>query len=416
MNLQNGVAHLAQEPQLYTFGDEPWTQGVAHSFEVGLAASDGNEPSEVTRCIAAIRLVQSDQERLDNFRVHSPRLYHRLLHEEAAQLLPRPETGMTAGSLRFVIRFLNGTIDLQGNKERQSSKFLMWLAQICITLWKYDCNRQLFVDLEERVHEFVCNDIFQPSENDAAYLAIIAFVLGGRMNDKLHEYVDAVVWHSRADFASVISPLRRVIIRERQALLEVIFGRFCQILTSLAYSDDVRMRSLGETLHKGFQNATNPQMDFGKPYAHSRHIDCARYPEILQTRLFDALGSERTRLMDRAPSIASNHSDTSSKPIKQELTRLGGGIPAIKGLTRKVTGMNQESPPPSKRPAERITAIIAESEKIIGDRRERIEDAVKELIEDRDDRYDRGLGRPSAEEGQMEIQGLVQRKDLPHEL
>ncbi|ETI24841.1 hypothetical protein G647_04211 [Cladophialophora carrionii CBS 160.54] len=324
---------------------------------------------------------------------------------------------MTAASLRFVIRLVSGTIDLQGNRQRQSSEFLIWLAQICITLWRYDCSRQLLVNLEQCAHDFICNDNFEPSENDAAYLAIVAFVLGGRMDDKLYEYVDAVVWRSRADFAAVISPLRRLIIRERQALLEVIFNRFPQILTSLAYSDDVRMKSLGEALHKSFQNFTDLQVDFGKPYAHSHHLNCARYPEILQTKLFAALNAERKRLTDRTPSIASSHSDTSVKPVKQENgPRLGGGLPAIKKFTRTVTGMKQEPPPPAERPADRLLAIITESKVIIGNRRKRIADAVKDLIEDRDDRCDKGIGRPSTEEGQIEIQVLVQRKDLPHEL
>jgi hypothetical protein len=179
-----------------------------------LTASDGNAPEEVTRCIRVIEQLQSDRVKQGKLGVHSGRLHRRILDEDAVQLIPPPESGMTAASLRFVIRLLTGTLDMQSNGQGQSSRFLLWLAQICITLWTYDCSRNTLVDLEKYAHDFVSAANFRPAENDVAYLTIIAFVLGGRLRSKLQEYVDAVVWHSRAELASAISPLRRAIIRK----------------------------------------------------------------------------------------------------------------------------------------------------------------------------------------------------------
>src|ERR1700761_320726 len=114
---------------------------------------------------------------------------------------------------QYVIRHLTGVIDIPNNIKRHDPNFLKWLTQICITMWEYQCGRAAFVDLERCAGDFIFAIDFRPFENDAAYLAIIAFVLGGSLDNRLPEYVDAVVWHSRAEFASVV-PLRNAIIRE----------------------------------------------------------------------------------------------------------------------------------------------------------------------------------------------------------
>jgi hypothetical protein len=152
------------------------------------------------------------------------------------------------------------------------------------------------------------------------------------------------------------------------------------------------MKSLGETLLDSFQKFTDPHMDFGKPFAHCQHLDCASYPQILEARLFNALIAEHTGLTARAPSIASNLSDSSGKTAKQEkLIRHGSGGATFGAMKRALTGNKQDPLPPSESPANRLDAIITESREIINQRRRMIAIAVDELLEDREDRYDRSL-------------------------
>lgn len=185
--------------------------GEGRSFEEDLSASEGNDEKDVTNCVNVIRHLQSSNEKLEEIRPHCPRLYQRIFHEEPLELVPTPAMGISAFSLRFVIKRLAGTVE---SPTGQDSQFLKTVSQICITLWMYQCDTSVFADLEQHVRGFILNREFSPGENDAAYLAIIAFVFGGVLDMRLSEYFDAVVWYSAANFTTAVTPLGKAIHRK----------------------------------------------------------------------------------------------------------------------------------------------------------------------------------------------------------
>src|ERR1700761_7203106 len=104
---------------------------------------------------------------------------------------------------------------------------------------------------------------------------------------------------------------------ERQALLEVIFSRFSQILIGLAYGHDAQLKALGERLHERFQSLTGSQLNFGEPFTNFQQLDCTRYPHILQETLFKALRAELKKLTSRTDSLGSNHSESSGRAAQR---------------------------------------------------------------------------------------------------
>lgn len=211
MNLQHQLMQDSQHSQEYIFSGHGWPVGEGRSFEEDLSASEGNDEKDVTNCVKVIQQLQSNNERLEEIRPFCPRLCQRIFHEEPPELIPTPETGISAFSLRFVIKRLAGTVESPAG---QDSQFLKTVTQICITLWMYQCDTSVFADLEQHVRGFILNREFTPRENDAAYLAIIAFVFGGALDMRLSEYFDAVVWHSATEFATAVSPLGKAIHRK----------------------------------------------------------------------------------------------------------------------------------------------------------------------------------------------------------
>ena len=196
----------------YIFENKGWPVGDDPSFEEDLASSEG-WGDEVGECIDFIaQLKRDDWSGMERIRRHAPKLYGRITSEDPPQIIPDRDSGMTAGSLRYVIKHLTGTIEAPNNGNRSAaSEFLKWVAQISITIWEYQCDKDVFGDLLQSMGKFVFDIHFAPSENAAAYLAVISFALAGDLNDKLAEYVDAVVWNSKFELASSMEPLRTMI-------------------------------------------------------------------------------------------------------------------------------------------------------------------------------------------------------------
>ena len=209
MSFENEVPHQPEVQQQYTFRDEGWPVGDQPRFEVELANSEGNEPADEEKCVRVIKELPSRTDKMSAIRTNSVQLYRRILRQDISRLLPRSRTGSTAASLRFVIKYVYGTIDPPSNSQHPGLPFLKWLTQICITLWIYQCGRSAIEQLQGYVSGLILDYDYRPVEDAAAYLAITAFVLGGALERDLVEYVDAVVWYSKADLESALGPLGR---------------------------------------------------------------------------------------------------------------------------------------------------------------------------------------------------------------
>ena len=99
MNFQDHFPHSDHYQHRHTFQNEGWAIGKPPSFEVELAAFDGNGAVEESKCVREIQQLRSDSDRLGALRVYSPRLYRRIFDEDASRLIPSSESGMTAASL-----------------------------------------------------------------------------------------------------------------------------------------------------------------------------------------------------------------------------------------------------------------------------------------------------------------------------
>lgn len=200
----------------YVFGDEGWPVGDPPSFEQDLVAFEG-QGEEVEKCIHLItQLKRNDIGGLEEIRKHAPKLHARILEEDdPRQLIPDPRTGMTAGSLRYVIKHLAGTIEPPAVEPLDSYdrqlKFLKFVTQICITIWEYRCDRGVFEHVRDSTSKAIPSINFQSFQNAAAYLAIISFVLAGNLDERLVEYVQAVVWDSGFELACSVEPVRAMI-------------------------------------------------------------------------------------------------------------------------------------------------------------------------------------------------------------
>lgn len=198
---------------MYSFEDEGWPTGGLPSFEEDLFRSQRQDDAR-RNCIRVITQVKNDRNMMEEVKKYAPKLHGRIMEDEAAEfILPTPNSGMTPGSLKYVIEHLIGrnTPPTLGNSQ---DIYLKWITQITITIWEYECDRTIFHRLQQHVSDFILNTDFTPNKNAAAYLAIISFVLGGELNEKLPEYLEAVVWRSRFELACALKPLQAIIQRE----------------------------------------------------------------------------------------------------------------------------------------------------------------------------------------------------------
>ncbi|EXJ73786.1 uncharacterized protein A1O5_03548 [Cladophialophora psammophila CBS 110553] len=378
MNPRNHYPDNAQQRQLYPFGRQGWPMGESPSFEEDLTASDGNDEQNVQKFTELVRDLQAETMRgLEDIRTDSPKLYRHITQVDPARLLPNNGSGMSAASIFYVTHHLATRMHPPDNQQEPQG-FLRYVTQICITIWVYQCDQADWRELKRSVSDFILRNGFQPSMNDAAYLIIIAFVLGGELDQMLEEYVDAVVWDSKLEFACEIEPLRNAISRERRALVEFMHNSFSHVLNGLAYSGDKQLWSLGQRLHARLMSAEF-RLDLSRTFAGTQDFNSAQYPAAFESTFLETLKTEREALGLRGHARAA--SDAEIQHWNPPAIRHGNGGPLVAAIGRVFRGNGQQSA------QTRLETILKEATRGIEEkRRRRIADAVQKLKRERNGR------------------------------
>ncbi|OQV02999.1 hypothetical protein CLAIMM_08104 [Cladophialophora immunda] len=283
---------------------------------------------------------------------------------------------MSAGSLKYVINHLIEGNDAPVNQHQE--RFLKWITQICITMWVYRCEKADWGELKQSVSRSILSAEFTPSENDAAYLTIIAFVLGEEYDHMLAEYIDAVVWNSKVEFSCKIEPLQNIISRERKASVEFMYSTFSGVLHDLAYSDNRTLLTLGQRLNGHLRRLG---VDLRRPYAGTQDFNQVQYPAAFETTFLEALREEQEALGLRYNARAVNGADVQHwNPVPR---RFGNGEAVVAAIANLFIG--------NKHQATRIQLenILRDAMKAIEERRRQTLIAVEELKEAREERNHR---------------------------
>ncbi|KIY03271.1 uncharacterized protein Z520_01738 [Fonsecaea multimorphosa CBS 102226] len=347
--------------------------GESPSFEEDLTESDGNDPQQqqhLTKLVKDLR--ERKVEGLDGIKTY--RLLHQCISQrDPSRLLPNNGSGMSAGSVRYVIHHLTAGNDAPDYKHQE--RFLKWITQICITIWVYGCERADWQELRRSASDSILSDDFTPSANEASYLAIIAFVLGGDFDQKLAEYVDAVVWNSKVEYACEVEPLRNTISRERQDLVEFMRLSFSGVMQKLAYCGDKRLLSLGQKLHTRLSKLG---LDLTRPFAGTQDFNRAQYPAALESMFLEALRAEQEALGFRHNARAGDGANSQHwKPVPR---RFGSGEALVADFADLFRRSRRESA------QTQLENILRDAMSEIAERRRRIVDAVKKLTETRSGR------------------------------
>ncbi|KAH0845920.1 hypothetical protein AYO21_07020 [Fonsecaea monophora] len=372
--MNSGSRHPAhtQRREKHSFERQRWAVGELPLFEEDLTAWDGNDPQNVQDLINLVQDLRTGSVGgLDDLSTY-PILHRRIILEDPSQLVPSTDSGMTAGSLKYVINHL--TTGNHAPKNQHQDGFLKWITQICITIWTYRCDQADWRALKRSISESVLSNDFEPAVNDAAYLTIIAFVLGEDLDQMLVEYIDAVVWNSKVEFACEIEPLRSTISRERRSLVEFMYLTFSRVMQELAYCGDKQLLTLGLRLHA---RLTQLGLDLRRPFAGTQDFNRAQYPAAFEATFLEALMAEQGTLRTRCNAGVVNGAELQHwNPVPRRFGNGEAAVAAFAGLFRR----NRQQPAHTH-----LENILKDAMRAIAERRRKIVDAVQKLKDERDE-------------------------------